>query len=206
MSTAKVTFLIRLKVPYSLYRSIPKDKKSYLDNLAREKYAKVNEMEFVFEAGDMLRVKRVFDEANIPIEFPKAKTIRQWGLAYSSKGDSIEIHRQDDAFVVISQKLGEEPEMYVIPEKRVWRVFYTIKRVIEQADGDVVGSREVWGELIKEFQMLNFLKATGEPNTDAFFGNRKTYYNFFYYPVKILQEIGKIEYSKSGKIRLKEAK
>ena len=206
MSTAKLTFLIRLRVPYSLYRPIPKDKKSYLDNLAREKHAKVNEIEFVFEAGDMLRVKKVFDESGIPVEFPKAKTIKQWGLGYSSKGDSIDIFKHDDAFVVTTHKLGEPDEMHVIPEKRVWRVFYTIKRVIEQADGDVVGSREVWSELIEEFQMLNFLKANGEANTDAFFGNRKTYYNFFYYPVKILQEIGKIEYTKSGTIKFKEAK
>ena len=203
MPSAKISFLMRVKLPYSLYRAIGRDGQEYLSNLSREKHLKVNEVEFLFEAADMLRVKKIFDEADIEVSFPKAKTIKQWGLAYSGKGDSIKIMKENDAFVVITKKIGEEEKAHLIPEKRVWRVFYIIKQEMEQKKTDVLKSREIWEAIIRNFEMDYYMDSEyGLINTDAFFGNRKTYYNFFYYPIKILQEIGKVEYEKSGIVHI----
>jgi len=198
-----VGLLIEVSIPEDLLKSMDKDDRARLYELNRldirwKAFGKAN---FVFHLGDINRVNAVLNKYGHVLVYPERKVINQYGLTYT--GNSLNITRDGDNFVIMQRFPDGRIETHIVPEKRVWRVYYTIKRFFDKnPDKKEAKASEIWDIIAREFGIDRFVDRRDKFHPNSFFGDRKTYHTFYYYPIKILQSIGKIRYSKRGIISL----
>lgn len=199
-SSAYAGFEITVKIPLSLYEKMERTDKDTLNDLSVHKSASLIYQKYVFRIGDILKVRNLLSKHNIRLKFPPAKEMKQFGINYT--GDSLSIVKEGDTFVINQYFPDGELRTHLIPEARVWETYYLMKKLAEKEGKNRIEAREVWKRIAQHYAMHQFFDEFGNFMKNAFNGARGTYHNFYYYPLKVLQEIGKIEYSKKGEITL----
>ncbi len=191
-----VKILLEIEVPKDLLENMDEDDRHWLNDLSRLGWLNWETSKgrvYLFKLEVINRLRGLFRKYGYVLAFPSRKEIRQYGLSYS--GDSLEIEKVGDAFKIIQYFPDGEEKTFVIPQNVVFRVYYTIKRWFENhPDTAEVETPILWEEICKEFQLKRYFRNDGKFEKSKFFGDRKQYFYFAYYPMKILDHIGKISY------------
>lgn len=191
----RVDFLIEISLPDELLKQMDYKDKRYLENLNRldMRWKAGDKTSYVFHLGDIYKVNNVLTKYNYTLVYPERTELRRYGLTHS--GQSLDIEKNGNDFVINQRFPDGRIETHIIPQKRVWRVYYTIKRYFEKhPEVEKVESPVIWEEICKEFGLDQYIGKYGKFFKDTFFGSRRTYHEFAYYPMKILDHIGKIRY------------
>lgn len=197
---ATVGFMLTLKIPYSLFEKISREDKLYLKKLSVHHSSSLTHRKYVFYLADINRVRSLLSKYGIKVRFPPSKEIKRFGINYT--GDSIDIQKISDIFIITQYFPDGEVRTHNIPEQRVWDIYYVLKNMEEHLGRNTFEAREVWEQIARRYQMAQFFDDEYHFNKSAFNGSRGTYHNFYYYPIKILEHLGKIDYSKRGRIKL----
>ena len=199
-----VNFLFEVSLPEELYNQMSKEDRGKLYDLNRLdiRWKAFGKRNFVFHLGDVNKINMVLMKYNYTLTYPERKELNRYGLTYS--GESLDITRNGNDFVIMQRFPDGRIETHIIPEKRVWRVYYLIDKFFQKnPDREYVTASEMWDILAREFNINRFIDRKDRFHPNSFFGSRSTYHNIYYFPIKVLQHIGKIEYTKRGKISLK---
>ena len=186
MASVQVIFTARLKVPMSIWESLADEDKEYIKALSRKQSAGIVYREFDIELADLNKIRHLLAENDKAVVFPDAKVMKQMGFRYS--GDSMVISFDNGSFIIKQYFPDGEIKTHTVSEKRVWKVYYIIR---DMGDG-IHTSSEVWEAISKEFGLRQFFNEKGEFDKAKFNGSRKIYHNFYYFPVKVLQDMRKI--------------
>ena len=188
MANVQILFTVRVKIPMSIWEALLEEDRHYIEALSRRQAAGIVYREFDIEIADLNKIRHMMAENGKSVVFPEAKVMKQLGFRYS--GDSMVIRYDSGTFIIKQYFPNGEIKTHTVSEKRVWKVYYTIRDM----GGGRHQSREVWEALAKRFNMQQFFNEQGEFDKAKFNGSRKIYHNFFYYPVKVLEDMKKIGY------------
>ena len=96
---------------------------------------------------------------------------------------------------LIKTIIRKTPQTFRIPVETV-QTMWAVLKGIEQHKS--VKTRDIAEKQIKALGITRYHKETGYFKFNALFGERKDYFHLIYYPLKVLQHYGLIDYSKSG--------
>ena len=185
--------MIELTIPPELWKEISYEDKRWLKDIARVKgWNAINGYHIIFNLENINKLRQLLNKYDYVITYPKSAVLRRFGLSHS--GESLEIKSIGDAFQVIQYMPDGRVESVVIPKDIVWRVYYAIRNYLHTTGKKQLSSPEVWEILAKEFNLTKHIDRYGRFHKESFFGDRRRYFYFFYYPIKILDHIHKIEY------------
>lgn len=190
------SMLFEVTIPNELLRSMKTEDRRRLEDLNRLdiRWIAGNKTAFIFHLGDIFKVRDVLLRYNYTVAYPKRSELNKYGLSYS--GESLEITARGNDFIIKQQFPDGRVETHIIPKDRVFRVYYTIVRYFKKhPDEDKAVSSVIWEELCRGFNIHRFFDRSGKFHANSFFGDRRTYFDFAYYPLKVLQYIGKIKYA-----------
>jgi len=194
MKKIHAKFLIELIIPPELWNSLSPADKDWLKNMVRFRgWKAINGYHLVFDLENIKKLRLRFLKYGYVITYPKSAELRRFGLKYS--GESLDIVSLGDAFEIKQYMPDGEVNTVIIPKWVVWRVYYAITRYMQDNKLTEIESPTAWEIVAKEFHLNQFFTPSGEFNKELFFGNRSQYFYFAYYPLKILDHIGKLEYS-----------
>lgn len=182
-----ITFLFEMKVDGEVYRAMQYEDRKHLTELALHVSPHLDMIYYTFYLSDINKVRMIMQKYGIMLTYPKKAEIRQYGLSYS--GLSLEIEGQGDSFLIRQYFPDGRIETHIIPKDRVFTVYYILK----EHKGRFKGS-DVWPEICRKFHIDRFFDRHGRFHKNSFNGARSTYFNFYYYPVKVLEHIGKIRF------------
>lgn len=144
---------------------------------------------FVFYLSDINKVRNILQKYNSTVKFPPRAEINRYGLSYS--GLSLDIVAKGDSFHITQYFPDGRIETHIIPKDRVFRIYYILKSI-----GKPVEPATLWELICRDFNITRFFDKRGKFHKNSFLGDRSTYFNFYYYPIKVLEHIGKIRYGK----------
>ncbi len=192
----KASLLFEITFPEELWKSMDiNDKRRLMDlNRLDIRWRAGPKMVMVFHLGDIFKVREVLRKYGYTVSYPDRTELKRYGLTYS--GESLDIKTSGDDFVIIQHFPDGRVETHIVPKDRVFSVYYTIKDWFdEHPDKDKMATPVLWELLCKKFHVWRFFDRSGRFHPNSFFGDRSAYFDLFYYPVKVLQHIGKIKYS-----------
>ena len=201
---ATAGFMVTIKIPHSLYDKMPRDDRLAVKDLAVFDSASLTHKKFVFRMGDLLKIRGTLARNGVSIRFPPAKEMKRFGISYT--GDSLEIVKEGDNFILTQYFPDGEIRSHIIPDARVWETYNVLQYLVKEKGTDTLKARDIWEQLARYHGLKHFFytDANGEVkfSKSQFNGSRGTYHNLYYFPIKVLEHIGKIEYSKSGVVRV----
>ena len=197
--TVSANFLIKLRIPLSMWKKMSIQDRIYVRKLAVHSSENEIYQKHTIMVGDILRVKKVLSKYDIHIRYPPAKEMKKFGINYT--GDSLEISKSGDVFVINQYFPDGAIRRHNIPEERVWTIFYRIDELQRHLGRETIYASELWEAIARYYQMGEFFH-NEIFDKHAFIGSRGVYHTFYYLPIKILEQIGKIDYTKRGEIRL----
>lgn len=189
------TLLFEITIPAELWNSMDIDDRHRLMDLNRLdiRWKAGANTAMVFFLGDVLKVREVLMKYGYTVAYPDRAELNRYGLSYS--GGSMDIRTSGNDFIIYQQFPDGRVETHVIPKDRVFRVYYIIKRYFDKhPDEKKVPTPVLWEEICREFKIYRFFDRSGKFHPNSFFGDRSTYFDFAYFPMKVLQHIGKIRY------------
>ncbi len=191
----RATMLFEITIPRELWDKMDIDDKRHLKDLNRldMRWKAGENMAMVFQLGDIFKVRGLLRKYMYTVAYPERAVLKKYGLSYS--GESIEIQARGNDFVILQQFPDGRIETHIIPKDRVFSVYYTIKKYFERhPDLDKVTTPVIWEQICKKEGITRFFDRSGKFHPNSFFGARSTYFDFAYFPMKVLQYIGKIRY------------
>ena len=193
MKKIPITFLFEITLNGDQYRKLSYEDEKRLKDLARYSDSYLDFFTFVFFLSDINKVRNVLSKYDIALRFPPRAEIKKHGLSYS--GLSLEVEGKGDSFLIRQYFPDGRIESHIIPKKRVFRVYYLLKEF-----GEPVEPAKLWEKICKDFGITRFFDRNGKFHKNSFFGDRRTYFDFYYYPMKVLETIGKVEFGKKLKV------
>lgn len=191
----RATLLLEITLPKELWASMSIDDKRRLMDLNRLdiRWRAGPHMVMVFQLGDLFKIRNLLRKYGYTIAYPERTELKKYGLTYS--GESLEITARSNDFVITQQFPDGRVETHVVPKDRVFRVYYIIKNYFEKhPDKEKVATPVIWELICRDFGIHRFFDRYGKFHPNSFFGDRTTYFDFAYFPMKVLQHIGKIRY------------
>ena len=191
----KSNLLFEITIPGDLWGSMDSDDRTRLTDLNRldMRWKAGPNMAMIFQLGDIFKVRESLRKYGYTVSYPERTILKKYGLTYS--GGSIDIQTRANDFLISQQFPDGRVETHIIPKDRVFRVYYTIKHYFEShAELEKVTTPIIWEQICKKEGITRFFDRSGKFHSNSFFGARSTYFDFAYFPLKVLQHIGKIRY------------
>jgi hypothetical protein len=191
-----INFLIELPVPKAYLKLLSEGDQKWLYDISRNRitWDSGNSTTYLFQLEDIYKLRTLFNNYDIVLSYPKSAFLRKYGLKHSA-GDTLDIKGEGDAFICTQMMPDGRVETHIIPKNVVWRVLYTVKRYFEaHPEEPSVRTPKLWEVLCEEFELKRYFDRTGRFHSNSFFGDRKQYFYFAYYPLKVLDHIKKITY------------
>ena len=190
------TFLIVIPIPHSLFSTMTPEDKHWFEDLTRNHvvWQGDNAAKYVFNLEDIYKLRSRLGKYKHQIAYPDSAILRKYGLKHSA-GDSIDIRREGDAFVVEQYWPDGDTHTYIVPQSRVWTVNSIIEDYFRTFPDEVwLETPKLWEALCHRLELKHFFGPDMQFNKGEFFGARSEYFTLAYFPLKILQWIGKIVY------------
>jgi hypothetical protein len=191
-----LNFLIELPIPKAYLNILSDGDRQWLYDISRNKitWDSGYSVTYLFQLEDIYKLRTLFQKYDVVLTYPKSAVLRKYGLKHSS-GDTLDIAGEGDAFVCTQMMPDGRIETHIIPKNIVWRVFYTVQRYFKAHPEEAsVRTPVLWELLCKEFELNRYFDRTGKFHSNSFFGDRRQYFYFAYYPMKVLDRIRKITY------------
>ena len=188
--------LFQVNIPIELLRKMSSEDRARLRdlNILTFGWRTADKAQYIFHLGDVFKVREVLMKYGYTVAYPKRSELNRYGLSYS--GESLEIKVSGNDFIIHQQFPDGRIETHIIPKDRVFRVYYIIVEYFKKhPELEKVTSSVIWEELCRAFNIRRFFDRSGKFHANSFFGDRRTYFDFAYYPLKVLQHIGKIKYA-----------
>lgn len=125
------------------------------------------------------------------------REVQNYKTDKKGKGYCVVIATTPEQFKVEYVEGGEVVQKIVAKAtvKRFWDV-----AIKELELGIPTKSRKVAQNVITKFPLDRFIRDSGSPDASKFYGTRSEYFNYFYYPLKVLQGLCLINHSRAGYI------
>jgi len=184
-----LTFLFEITIDFQTLSKMSSEDRYRLRDLARYSDKLLQHRIYVFHLSDINKIRNVLNKYGIKLRFPARAELKRYGLSYS--GLSLEVEGMGDSFKITQYFPDGREEVHIIPQKRVWRVYYLLKEFNEPVE-----PAKLWEKICKEFGIDRFFDRSGKFHKNSFFGDRRTYFDFYYFPIKVLEHIGKVRLGK----------
>lgn len=195
----KLFALVRERVPESKMRQLEKlgvirlDEESLLVPLeALEDFERVMERTYRLGEKDLERLVSLIAKADTPV------VVESVGAYRGASSYGVEVRPERGAYVVRIIGTGEEHRVPSSIVHAYTQVVSTLKRLGVRT----VRKRELVKMALREAGLVHLFEKDGSFCWEAFYGDRKHYHLFYYYPIKVVEKWGLVRVLPNDRVEI----